>query len=157
MFTTCPTTASGCYVGERALANVGGRVLTFGGSASSTSYGDTWLWDGTDWSRPTLTKSPSPRAGYGLATLGSSAVLFGGYSCLTSNCSITDLPADTWIWDGSAWSLVPTTVSPHGRRWHSMASLPATATRPAKVVLFGGEHDGARDADTWEFDGKAWT
>lgn len=38
------------------------RTVVFGGFAGSLSYGDTWEWDGMDWTQPALgSQSPSPR------------------------------------------------------------------------------------------------
>jgi hypothetical protein len=86
---------------------------------------------------------PRPRNGHAMATLGSSAVLFGGTA--TSNLG------DTWEWDGARWKERYPVTSPPARNSHAMASL------GSKVVLFGGRGSSPWLADTWEWDGTAWT
>jgi hypothetical protein len=72
--------------------------------------GDTWTWNGTNWTQ--LAPSTSPSARYGSAfvfdTAENQMVLFGG-----DNSSGT--LADTWTWNGTTWAeLSPATV-PGGR------------------------------------------
>jgi hypothetical protein len=75
-------------------------------------------------------------------------VLFGG---LPNPLSM--LVADTWEWDGTAWTQRAVT-GPSARYDHAMASL------HGKVVLFGGRTQLAATGsvgDTWEWDGTSWT
>jgi len=64
---------------------------------------------------------------------------------------------DTWLWDGTSWTLVPALVAPRAR-------VDAAMTydgRRQRVVMFGGMIRGpAMDtpgADMWEWDGSVWT
>jgi len=82
--------------------------------------------------------------GGGDSGVSTSAVLFGGYEL-----------ADTWTWDGTAWTLMNVTGPPQ-RDNAMMAPL------DGKVVLFGGAQSdptgGASTslADTWTWDGISW-
>jgi hypothetical protein len=60
--------------------------------------------------------------------------------------------ADTWEWDGEAWTQVEDT-GPSARARHALAYDAARA----RVVLFGGEGAGDLFGDTWEWDGDEWT
>jgi hypothetical protein len=129
------------------------RAVLFGGN-DGAARGDTWEWNGSAWSlRSPGGGAGSPSARYLHALAYDSArgrtVLFGGYDGA--------LRADTWEWDGSAWSLRSAGAEggaggPSARYMHAMAYLPARG----RTVLFGG-YDGALRADTWEWDGSAWS
>ena len=66
------------------------QVVFFGG-------GETWLWNGTNWTQATPTTQPSFRRGYDMAydTVRQQVVLAGGDAG----------PAETWRWTGTDWSL----------------------------------------------------
>ena len=72
------------------------QVVLFGGVSAGTTFGDTWAWDGTDWTERTPVHSPSPRTGPGMAyDIGRSQVVqFGGGDSL----------GDTWTWGGTDWT-----------------------------------------------------
>ncbi len=40
-----------------------GQVVLFGGYRSAHDFGDTWTWDGTDWTQLSPVHSPSARDG----------------------------------------------------------------------------------------------
>ncbi|MEZ4365050.1 MAG: hypothetical protein R2939_02040 [Kofleriaceae bacterium] len=71
-------------------------------------------------------------------------VLFGGGS-----------PADaqTWLWDGAAWTQAAPATSPPKRQQHAMALDVVTGA----LILFGGDDGGVRKNDTWAWDGATWT
>lgn len=78
-----------------------GHVVLFGGwDGTTVVFGDTWTWDGVEWTEQDPATSPAPRCcfqmGYDAARR--QVVLFGG----------TDLGGtyftDTWTWDGTTWS-----------------------------------------------------
>src|SRR3990170_2895382 len=71
-------------------------------------------------------------------------VLFGGRA---GNASL----ADTWEWDGSAWTLAAVT-GPGPRLPHAMAY---DSARDVTVLYGGWAGTGAVD-DTWEWNGTAW-
>ena len=87
-----------------------------------------------------------------MAPLGDKLVLFGGG---TGSAYL----ADTWTWDGTAWTQLSVT-GPSARAYSAMAPL------GDKLVLFGGACYGggcvdpsgwAEFSDTWTWDGTAWT
>ncbi len=131
-------------------------VVMFGGieddSATPNVFGETWIWDGLGWVNAAPLTSPSSRGWAAMAYDASRdrVVLFGGGSAVTAN---EDVVAETWEWDGAAWSLRPVTNPPPGRSHHVMAY----DAKRKRVVMYGGIGGGGELADTWEWDGTAWT
>jgi IPT/TIG domain-containing protein/galactose oxidase-like protein len=129
-----------------------GRTVLFGGTdnVNGTVRGDTWEWDGTNWTQAAPATSPSARSGHAMVydAARGRTVLFGGSDAF-GNPS-----AETWEWDGASWSNVTPATSPPARYFHDMAYDPIRA----RVVLFGGfiAFD-SRVNDTWEWDGASWT
>jgi len=122
------------------------EVVLFGGldgdTRDSTLYGDTWVWNGLEWSKVTDT-GPSPRMGHAMVYDSERCVvvLFGGNDGSFLN--------DTWEWSGTEWKKV-SEDGPSPRSRHAMAY---DMDRDV-VVLFGGiprEPD-----DTWEWNGSEW-
>lgn len=102
-------------------------------------------------------RPPSARNGYGLAydAANQQVVLFGGTEQGTNK-----LLNDTWLWDGSSWTLQSPALSPPPRSLMGMAYHAGTGT----VVMFGGETPGPlatpnHFGDTWVWNGKTktWT
>ena len=89
-----------------------GVTVMFGGTASDgTPLGDTWTWDGTNWTQVFPAHSPSARfepsiAWSGGGSLGDRLVLFGG------TASDGTPLGDTWTWDGTDWTQHFPTTSP---------------------------------------------
>jgi hypothetical protein len=122
-----------------------GDVVLFGGETSDGNavfLGDTWTWDGTDWTKRTPVHSPDGRQGAGMAydAAHEKVVLFGGRRF-----------GDTWTWDGTDWTKRTPVHSPYQRLDMGMAS-----DALGEVVLFGGACARAC-ADTWTWDGTDWT
>jgi hypothetical protein len=116
-----------------------GRVVLRGGTRPDKSRPlDTWEWDGAAW-HAVAGGGPGPGDGYRMAYDEARRVtlLFGG---------------DTCVWDGRAWSAMPTTDAPPPRSLHALAYDPGRA----RVVLHGGLRAGEHLSDTWEWDGRAW-
>ena len=61
--------------------------------------------------------------------------------------------AETWTWNGKAWTLLKPQNSPKGK-WSFRMVLDWYRR---KVVLFGGRVGTKETNDTWEWDGKNWT
>jgi hypothetical protein len=138
----------------------GTQIMMFGGNGGSDcsvpgNQPDTWLWDGSDWTQCTCSTHPTKREGEGLAydSLHDNVVLFGGTgSCPTdaTKCS------DTWLWDGSAWSVCDPETD--------CATHPPARGSPAMefhahrelVILYGGKGTSLLD-DTWSWDGDSWS
>jgi len=72
-------------------------------------------------------------------------VLFGGFNGSSF--------AETWTWNGSAWTKLAPATSPPALRGASMVYDAATNN----VVLFGGLSTTGLVADTWTWDGTTWT
>ncbi|MFN8572380.1 MAG: kelch repeat-containing protein [Gemmatimonadaceae bacterium] len=79
----------------------GGGVLLFGGATDAGVVGDSWLWNGSTWTRLNVAGPPA-RTGHAMAydVVRNRIVLYGGESA-------TQAFADTWEFDGSAWRQVP--------------------------------------------------
>jgi hypothetical protein len=121
--------------------------LLFAGSKSGIPIGDTWQWDGLNWTQLADT-GPPPRSGHAMAydSNRQRTVLFGGVA------SDVSLFGDTWEFDGENWTQQQDT-GPSARRGHGMAYDSVNG----RVVLFGGGGtDGAGLGDTWAWDGQEW-
>jgi len=73
------------------------QVVLFGGSLdfADTFYGDTWLWDGTNWTQQMPANSPSAR-GFTVSTYDAKdkgVLMFGGAACCNGN-----IFSDTWVY-----------------------------------------------------------
>jgi hypothetical protein len=128
-------------------------LVMFGGSPNggySTLLGDTWEYANGQWSERTPVNRPGERYAVGMAALDGKVVLFGGYGYTTPEGTSKSYRNDTWVWDGSDWTLMPTSRQPSARY------SPAMGTLRGRVVLFGG-YGGSAYGDTWEWDGTQWT
>ncbi len=131
-----------------------GRTVLFGGSGirrASTTFGDTWEWDGATWQAVGGTPEGRTEAGFAFDEARGSSVLFGG---LGTNWTLL---GDTWEWTGRAWIERFPAQSPSRRgRFHLAYDL-----RRQRAVLFGGvAWSGVSThvaGDTWEWDGATWT
>lgn len=132
-----------------------GNVVMFGGATSNGPSDETWLWNGTSWSRPSPAARPPARYNASMAedpTTGT-IVLFGGETN-------SQLFADTWTWDGrtKTWTQQPVSNA-HSARTTRRAMAYDGAN--GKVVLFDdfGIRSLARFPRTWTWDGrsKTWT
>ncbi len=119
------------------------QTVLFGGMRSDPR-GDTFTFNGTNWTERGLLDSPSAR---GLPAMAFDAargniVLFGG---VADNVFTNE----TWTWDGMAWTRRTPATVPTGRASHGMAYDAARA----RIVMFGGTN--SNDVFTW--DGTNWT
>ncbi|MBK8100382.1 MAG: hypothetical protein IPK26_25065 [Planctomycetes bacterium] len=116
-----------------------GEVLMAGGGTGS----DTWAWNGA-WIRRATT-GPGSRVGSAMAPIGNQLLLFGGSQASWG------LIADTWLWNGQAWTQQFPVPQPWPRAGHAMVGT------GSQVLLFGGVDSFGMLGDTWTFDGVAWT
>ena len=132
------------------------QLLLFGGTGAegtlpSGDRSSTWKWDGTSWTR-LATTGPSPRYQPAIAydATRQRVVLYGGQSGVFPNITVL---ADTWEWDGTAWTQKATT-GPSARVHQSMAFDRARG----RVVLYGGFNSATQQelSDIWEWDGTSW-
>jgi hypothetical protein len=144
-----------------AMANFGDKVLLFGGkNASGDVFGDTWLWDGRNWTQIFLFgvfgngPTPSPRSDASMAydPDRGRVVMFGG---VDANNQIL---SDTWIFELQSnqflnrswfnWGQPALDISPPARDQASMAFDPLTR----KIILTGGFGAGGNKNDVWSFE-----
>ncbi|MBI1852675.1 MAG: IPT/TIG domain-containing protein [Planctomycetes bacterium] len=127
-----------------------GRTVLFGGNDTFNGrvLGDTWEWDGTDWTRQIPATSPPARSAHTMTydSLRGRTILYGGFD------SIGIALSDTWEWDGSQWTPIVVSPNPGPRAYLALAYDSARG----RTVLFGGFSSSGIGADTWEFDGSAW-
>jgi hypothetical protein len=159
------TSPSARYLGNMTYDAKSGKVVLFGGLAcidaacdATVAAGDTWTWDGSNWTQQSSTLSPPPR--YSSAMTYNSdtgqVLLYGG--CILDSCDTVS--ADLWSWDGASWSLVNAVSSPGPRYAGQLAYDPVHKT----TLLFSGatpQLNGfvtiADPSDTWTFDGSTWS
>src|SRR5262245_51322421 len=135
------------------MASVAGSgILMYGGLRGNGSQplilGDTWLWNGSDWSA--LSSGPAARVGAAMAhdpILGH-VVFFGGY---LPRLGGPLMYAESWTWSpGGSWQQQFPAASPTARAGHCMAFDPGRAC----AVLFSGATAGS---DTWGWHGTTWS
>ena len=130
-----------------------GEIVLFGGfdrhSTRRSELRDTWVWNGSTWTKRTPAVSPPPR--YGASTaydpVSRTVLLFGG-------ADADGVLADTWSWNGTTWRRREPATSPPPRGYGAMATLGRRG-----VALFGGFDffGGYNLGDTWTWDGSTWT
>lgn len=131
-----------------------GEFVVFGGQGhQGEDLGDTWTFEGTTWTEHTSTLpdlSPLARRGPAMVydPVRDESVMFGGWNVDVG------VFADTWTWDGSAWTPKVPITSPPAVESAAMTFDP----QRKQVVLFGGidETNKLRD-ETWLWDGASWT
>jgi hypothetical protein len=126
------------------------RTLLFGGLVDTGSsgalqpVGDTWEWDGTNWTQVADT-GPTARYGAAMTSSGGTLILHGGKSDLSLG--------DTWQWTDGSWSKLQD-IGPPRRHAHAITF----DTARQRIVVFGGEREPDNPqsqepeffADTWE-------
>jgi hypothetical protein len=73
-------------------------------------------------------------------------VMFGGLDNTSTYLQ------DTWVYDGTDWTLLSPVTKPTIRQRHAMVY----ATDRRRVVLFGGDASGSPASDVWEFVDGDW-
>jgi hypothetical protein len=148
----------------------GGWNVDFTANPPGLYFGDTWTWNGTDWTEQHPAHLPGARL-TGLVTdpATSRVLLQGGQHYDPSRCGVDqDGPVgcffepvldsagrpDTWTWNGTDWTQLNPVHEPSLVEAGSLASDPATGT----VVAFGGGSPEIQLSDTtWTWDGNDWT
>lgn len=125
------------------------RVVLFGGAYSrwSVRMGDTWEWNGTDWTAVRPATSPSERSGHAMAfdPVRQRIVLFGG----SDEYGRFD---DTWTFDGLTWTAVQS-PSP-GQRDGARLDYDS---RRGELLLFGGLSNTAPNGGAlWRLGAQGW-
>jgi len=140
------------------------KTVVYGGigranlNESITRYSDMWSFDGTKWTKLSVTQTPGQRLGAQIAIdpAGGKLLLFGGLLAEDAgNNNLTQTYVnDTWLWDGTAskWTQLAPARSPDPRENGMMAWDPGTN----EIVLFGGYTAGFYHSDLWSWDGQTW-
>jgi hypothetical protein len=107
-----------------------GEVVLFGGRCNNQTSGvcgDTWTWDGSDWTEQNPADSPSARWASQMAfdPASQAVLLFGGTGSLGSR--------ETWEWNGQDWTQLSLAESPPARYGGAMAF-----DSNGSALLFGG-------------------
>jgi hypothetical protein len=122
------------------------RVLLFGGVGSD---GETWLWDGSRWSRAAPHRSPPGRfqaaAAYDPDTR--MVMLFGG------RLAAGQIVDDTWGWSGSTWRQLDNGADSRPPGEGALMAWDA-ATREMVLVTTSS---GATGGETWVWTGTRWS
>jgi len=101
------------------------NAVLFGGSFVSASvsgsvFGDTWLWNGTNWTQASPTTSPAPRSrayiDYDLVS--QRTVMLGGYGN-----GQTQTSSELWEWDGVDWRQGATTLPVAARGYYTTGTM----------------------------------
>ncbi|MGH9153337.1 MAG: RHS repeat-associated core domain-containing protein [Acidimicrobiales bacterium] len=127
------------------LVLFGGLVFPCGTSACQGSVsGETWTWDGANWTNANPGAAPSPRHGQEMAYDPDLAgvVLFGGD---TNSLAFNQ---ESWLWDGAGWSPATGIAAPAARSAHAMGFHAGSR----RMIVFGGFTGTAfLNNDTWGY------
>lgn len=123
-----------------------------------TRYSDMWSFDGTRWTKMSVSTTPGERFGpqYAVDPNTGKLLLFGGLR--SENIDEDSLRQffvnDTWQWDGAAgtWTRLEPTRVPSVRENGSMAWDPVAG----RLVLFAGYANGFYRSDVWTWTGTDW-
>ncbi len=140
-----------------------GQVVMFGGLGDNGSLGDTWIWNGADWTQEVLSPSPLSRTGASMVYDPKlhGLVLFGGGPDQPISVSQQANLDATWLWTGTGWKRIDT---PHDPTSNGLGGIgvsgamayDATTGRVVLVTSATGIHFIACSAETWTFDGSDW-
>lgn len=119
-------------------------------------YNDMWSFDGTNWTKLSVTATPGIRFGSQVAVgPDGRTTLFGGLRAVVDGKNVDQFyDNDLWIWDGatSKWTEVTTTFGPGPRQNAGFDFDPGLG----KFVLFGGFFGNLYLSDVWTLDGDRW-
>lgn len=138
-----------------AYDTAGDRIMLFGGFDGARKN-DTWSWNGSsaNWTALAPAQKPSVRNGHAMVydSARHRLVMTGGLYCFVPSAEPC---AGTWEFDGTNWAQIPGADYTPVRWRHAMAYDAARGV----VVMFGGANATYAQAyaDTWEYDGTAWT
>jgi hypothetical protein len=134
------------------------RIVLFGGQTAylygPPLFGDTWEFDGTNWTQLFPSNSPAARdmAQMVYDSRRHRSVLFGGQTYNNLNYYNQ---LDTWEWDGTNWTYISTTNTPPWDGTYEFAACYDSAR--GETLIFGGITNGYRASQLWAFDGTNWT
>lgn len=130
------------------------QMVLFGGYTFPTYENDTWLWNGTRWTRAERKGLPDGRA---LSQLfwdpqSQRILMFGGIG-RRSNDDAVKRYEDMWAFDGSRWTPITPATLPPGRYGAAVTWDPSRE----RIVMFGGKSTQEEYLnDQWEWNGSNW-
>lgn len=142
-----------CYDSDRRV------TVLFGGSTFPNSplspsgfFGDTWEFDGTNWTQRLPANFPGPRTFASMAydSWRHRSVLFGGHRYDRSSPTQTQFTPETWEWDGTNWQQIVTAHLPPLPDDHYPSPTCFDSAR-GEMLLFGYLQD-----PLWAYDGTDW-
>ena len=124
------------------------RVVLLGGFPTTGAIADTWEWDGAEWTQIADT-GPEARAVHAMTfdVAGQRVLIFGGLSAPPASAAL----ADTWAWDGAAWTEVAHFGPPAAEAasaecdGHTVLLFGGGIATSSPIVPFGG---------TWQWNGQ---
>lgn len=122
-------------------------VLWGGATGSPPSFqGDTWEYDGQDWTQRSPSNSPTERCGCRMVWDAATGRILMTYG------EGTQVYQDSWTYDGTTWAQVATGAggTPPGRTFHTLT------TDGADFYMHGGRLGSAVFGDFWRYDGTGW-
>jgi Galactose oxidase, central domain len=129
-----------------------GTILLFGGaSIAGLLLNDTWSWDGANWTQLHPKQVPQARCGSVMtySEAQKCCVLFGGEAPADRTGRLLN---DTWLWDGTQWTLQAVPRFPAARMGSTMTYDAANH----QLILFGGASGNAIYGDTWQWTEQTW-
>lgn len=154
-----PATSPSARAAAAMASDATGNIVLFGGDTGGFSpSGETWAYDGTTWSQPSVSGAPGGRAGAEMVyadALGQ-YVMYGGLNTSFFGGASLD---QTWLFEpiSGAWTQPAIVGATPGGTGLFGISYDAVTGR---VVIYGGLPNNFFPIDsdqTWEFDGTAWT
>lgn len=139
---------AGRFNSSMAYDPVHNNVVLYGGNDVTNILGETWVLSGNTWSQIVPITNPSPHQGAPIAFDRTSkrVVMHGGVKTAEGLIQTADL--DTWTWDGSNWTKIPSS-SPFPRANHSIAYDKISK----RTLVYGGTADNNAAAnlknETW--------
>lgn len=124
---------------------VRGETVIFGGD-DGRHLDETWVWNGSTLQRRFPAAQPSARAEATLVfdSIRNRLVLFGGSSATASY-------TDTWAWDGTTWTVIPTATNPAVSSYGRSLTFDPLRDR---IWLWAGQ--AASTGQLWQFNGTNW-
>jgi hypothetical protein len=123
------------------------ETVLFGGTDGVTTFGDTWIWDGNDWTERRPAHPPPANSIFGMAfDAGTRTTVMNGGSAFVYYT--------TWLWNGSDWTEV---YDPSGVDWRELQGMSRDRSH---VVMFGGEMEVFESFEvtntTYAWNGASW-
>ncbi|KAA0232847.1 MAG: hypothetical protein JJLCMIEE_02379 [Acidimicrobiales bacterium] len=160
----------GVRLGSSMAALDADTLVYFGGSFVGDDQdavtGDTWLLDGGIWTPVCGTAvpgadqacGPAPRALHAMGQVpGGGVLLFGGSDGFDIDEN-SEIYADTWLFDGSAWAPICGTTAPGAQQACGPGPRAGSTMMESQgqAFLFGGLDLQGTYNDTWAYTGSGW-